>query len=175
MGVNLEEISKYIGTRLDLLLGADILLKYRVLLDLPNNLIQFSLPDRPGRGSHVALRMLAGVPIAACLANGKEIQAVFDTGSQFCYVHKSLIQGQVSIGKEKDFYPGLGEFETDMYQVPFNIGGNAVNLRCGVLPAMLESALGVTGAHGILGVELMQKFSIWLNLHDREMILRKVA
>jgi hypothetical protein len=146
-----------------------------VLLDLPNNLIQFSLPDRPGHGSHVALRMMAGVPIATCMANGKEIQAVFDTGSQFCYVHQSLVQGQASIGKEKDFYPGLGEFETEMYQVPFNIGGIELNLRCGVLPAMLESALGVTGAHGILGVELMQKCSVWLNLHDREMILRKVA
>ena len=42
MGVNLDAISNYVGARLDLLLGADILLKYRVLLDLPNNLIQFS-------------------------------------------------------------------------------------------------------------------------------------
>jgi Ca-activated chloride channel family protein len=175
MGVDLKTIAQLVGTPLELMLGADILLKYRVLLDLPRGHIQFSQPDGEGRGIRVPLRMMAGVPIAACLANGKEIQAVFDTGSRLCYINRKLTGDLASFGKEKDFYPGMGEFETDIYEVPFEIGGMALSLRCGVLPAMLEAALGMTGAQGILGVELLQKFGIWLNLPAGEMYLRKAA
>ncbi len=175
MGVDLETIARLVGTRLDLLLGADILLKYRVLLDLPNGLIQFSQPDGPGRGKRVPLRMMAGVPILTCQANGKEIQVAFDTGSKLCYLNRNMTKGLESIGLEKDFYPGQGEFETKVYKVPFEIGGMELSLRCGVLPAMLETALGLTGVKGILGVELLQKFGIWLNLPEGEMYMRKAA
>jgi Ca-activated chloride channel homolog len=173
MGVDLETIGRLIGTRLDLILGADILLKYRVLLDLPNGLIQFSQPDGPGRGSRVPLRMMAGVPILTCVVNGNEIQVAFDTGSRLCYVNRNMTEGLASVGLEQDFYPGMGEFETKVYEVPFEIGGMELSLRCGVLPAMLETALGLTGAKGILGVELLQKFGIWLNLPNGEMYMRK--
>ncbi|MFH2040035.1 MAG: VWA domain-containing protein [Chloroflexota bacterium] len=175
MGVDLETIGHLVGTRLDLMVGADILLKYRVLLNLPNGLIQFSQPDGPGFGNRVPLRMMAGVPIATCLVSGKEIQAAFDTGSKLCYINSKLIKDLASIGKEKDFYPGMGEFETKVYEVPFEIGGMELSLRCGVLPATLEAALGLTGAQGILGVDLLQKFEIWLNLPEGEMYMHNAS
>ncbi len=174
-GVDLETIGRLVGTRLDLMVGADILLKYRVLLDLPNGLIQFCQPDGPGPGTRVPLRMMAGVPILTCVVNGKEIQVAFDTSSKLAYINRKMTEGLASVGLEKDFYPGLGKFETKVYEVPFEIGGMKLSLRCGVLPARLEAALGLTGAKGILGVEFLQKFEIWLNLLEGEMFIRQSA
>lgn len=172
LGVKLDTLSRLIGTPLDLMMGADILLKYNVLLDLPNKLIQFSEMGSKIHGRTVPLRMMAGVPIVSCLANGAAIQAVFDTGSRLSYINRSLVGNSASIGKEKDFYPGVGEFETEIYEVSYDIGGIYMSLRTGVLPPMLESALGMTGAKAILGTELLHNFVVWLNLTDGEMVLR---
>ena len=172
LGVKLDTLSRLIGTPLDLMMGADILLKYSVLLDLPQELIQFSEMGTKIHGRTVPLRMMAGVPIVHCHANGSAIQAVFDTGSRLSYINRSLVGNSASIGKEKDFYPGVGEFETEIYQVSFDIGGIYLSLRTGVLPPMLESALALTGAQAILGTELLHNFVVWLNLSDGEMVLR---
>ena len=172
MGVDLETLGRLIGTPLELLLGVDILLKYQVLLDLPHSHIQFSLPDGSRGGRRVPLRLTAGVPLATCLAQGTAVQAVLDTGSKLSYLPRSLTQDLAASGIEQGFYPGLGTFETEVYAVPCEIGGLEVRLRCGVLPA---AALGPNGAQGILGVELLQKFEILLNLPAGELGLRQPA
>ena len=46
-----------------------------------------------------------------------------------------LASGQVNF---VDFYPGMGEFETRVFEIPFTLGKNHFQLRCGVLPDLLE-------------------------------------
>ncbi|MEO8194391.1 MAG: hypothetical protein ABI681_11130, partial [Gemmatimonadales bacterium] len=43
----------------------------------------------------------------------------------------------------KDFYPGFGEFETDVWRVPVELGGRRFRISAGVLPPMLQMMFGV--------------------------------
>ena len=112
-----------------------------------------------------------GVPIANNMIGNTNCEAFLDTGAKLSYVAKSLISSYSPCGVEKDFYPGMGEFETQVYQVPFQIGRNKVTLRCGVLPGLLEKALFITGKLGIIGTEIFEKFEVHLALPEHGMYL----
>ena len=56
--------------------------------------------------------------------------------------------------KELVFHPMVGQFETEVYQIPVNVSTETQMMRCGVLPPILEQELAAAGIEGILGTEL---------------------
>ena len=54
-----------------------------------------------------------------------------------------------------DFYPIFGEFTTDTYRAPLQVGQTQHQLRCGQLPTVLGLTLMVAGTKGIVGNELL--------------------
>jgi Ca-activated chloride channel family protein len=162
MGVTLDYISKMVGTKVDILLGMDILKKLNMNVELPGQRITFS--KRPAYQSEhkTSLFDFMGVPIAKLSAGGNESEVFIDTGAKLSYIDHTIADGYTPIGKENDFYPGMGEFETNVYGIPFEIGSLKFELRCGVLPGLLEKAILVTGKRGIIGAELYQKFLVQL-------------
>jgi hypothetical protein len=97
-----------------------------------------------------------------------------DTGAKLSYVERSITAKHSPVGKEKDFHPGIGEFETQVFEIPFQLGGQQFNLRCGVLPKLLEKALLVTGSKGIIGTELYQKFIVCLAYPENAIYLERI-
>jgi len=97
-----------------------------------------------------------------------------DTGAKLSYVDKTIAAKLSPVGKEKDFYPGMGEFETQVFDVPFKLGKKHFQLRCGLLPDLLETALLVTGKHGIIGAELYQQFIICLAFPEQAIYLENI-
>jgi hypothetical protein len=93
-----------------------------------------------------------------------------DTGARLSYVDEKIAANYAPIGKESDFYPGIGEFETDVYEIPFQQGEMGFQLRCGVLPKILETALFVTGKRGIVGSELFEKGMVCLAFPEQAIL-----
>jgi Ca-activated chloride channel family protein len=172
MGVTLDYISKMVGTRVDILLGADILKQLYVLIDLKENRITCSKQTFLKAENKIPMINFMGVPIAKLLVGENESEVFIDTGAKLSYVSHTIAAGYTPIGKEKDFYPGLGEFETEIFRIPFQIGRIKFDLRCGILPGLLEKAVLVTGKSGIVGSELYQKFQVELAFPEDVMYLK---
>lgn len=171
MGVSTEYISRMVGTKVDIVLGSNILRTLNILIQAHQQRVTFGgrIPSYPAE--KISLSDFMGVPIANVMIGNISCEAFIDTGAKLTYVAKSLVSSYSPCGVEKDFYPGMGEFETQVYDVPFQIGRHKMTLRCGVLPALLEKALFVTGKLGIIGTEIFEKFEVHLALPENGMYL----
>jgi hypothetical protein len=173
LNVDLDTISGLVGEPLDIIIGADILEPWCVQFDLPRERIAFS--TRPMlQGGHVfPLSVLMGVPILNVDVRGKPMRAFLDTGAKLSYAAGDLLQGLTPIGREQDFYPMLGTFETDVYEVPMSLGDLSFTLRCGALPTLLEATLAVAGKQVIIGVDLFRQFRVELDMERERITLAK--
>jgi hypothetical protein len=99
-----------------------------------------------------------GIPILSAIINGKEYRMFFDTGDQISYFQDDALKTFPPAGQMTDYYPGVGQFQTDTYNVKFFIGGIYFVLRCGCLPDLLGMTLMMADTKGIIGNQI---------LHDR--------
>ncbi len=173
MGVDLEEISRLVGTPLDIVMGADILKRYCVQFELPRGRISFSEQPMLRGGQQFPLSEMMGVPSLTVDIGGRAQQAFLDTGAKLSYVARDLLQGLAPVGRAQDFYPGLGSFETDVFEVAMSLGDLAFTLRCGALPALLETTLQVAGKQAIIGAALFAQYRVELNMHDKVLTLAR--
>ena len=173
LGVTTEYLTKMVGHRVDLLLGMDILGEFHVTIDLARNHLRISPVSMLQGGTRLHLGTMQGVPVCKGRLDGQELQLFVDTGSKLSYLEHKLVQQFTPAGREKDFYPGAGEFETDIYEVSMQIGKEQVRLRCGVLPALLEKAVLLTGTRGILGAELFRNHVVAFAFPEDWMMIRE--
>lgn len=171
MGVSTEYISRMVDTKVDIVLGSDVLRKFNILFQANQQRITFEGRNSSYRAEKIPLSDFMGVPIANVMIGNTSFEAFIDTGAKLSYVAKSIASSYLPCGKETDFYPGMGEFETQVYPISFQIGRNTVTLRCGVLPDLLEKALFITGKLGIIGTEIFEKFEVHLALLEQGMYL----
>lgn len=174
-GMDMTSIEKWIGTGLDGLMGMDILRQFFLRLDLSAGLVQFRSQPEPNPRVKVRFTSLTGLPILPCLVGGEQVPVLLDTSSRISYVEGQLVSGKKPVGKEKDFIPGIGEFETDIYELPFEVVGITLNLRCGILPGSLAKTLSISGARGIIGSQLFQHCTLWLDFPNGSFSLEKAV
>jgi Ca-activated chloride channel family protein len=173
MGVTLDYLSNVTGARVDILMGTDIMRKYHVTLNLSRNRISFSSRSLLRFDTWLPMTIFMGVPSVSLTQNGNPLPMYIDSGARISYVSQNIASKYTPNGIEKDFYPGMGEFETQAFDIPFQLGSLNFTLRCGVLPSMLESALLLTGNYGIVGSELYQKYIVDLAFPDRAIGLQE--
>jgi len=178
MGVTPDYLGQNIGTHVDILLGMDIMKKFYVTVDLNANRISFSkvspiggMSDRHFNYERVPLTELMGTPICHCNIAGQEVEVFVDTGARLTYVDRKLAQNTTPIGREKDFFYSVGEFETLIYKLPVKIGGIDLVLRCGEMPRAMEKTVLVTGKRGILGTEIFDRYTGCFAFPDDELIV----
>ena len=80
----------------------------------------------------------------------------FDTGAQISYLQNDTLTHYPGLGAVTDFYPGVGEFQTETYRVDLTLADAPLQVRCGSLPGMLGMALMMAGTSGILGNEVIR-------------------
>ena len=81
---------------------------------------------------------------------------LLDTGAQISYFQDDSLTDFPSAGSVTDFYPGVGQFQTDTHQVAVSLGGVAFTLRCGTLPGSLgEDLMKIAGIDGIVGNQIL--------------------
>jgi len=157
MGLTPGQLSGFIGTEVHGLLGTDVLNDGDLLFDFERGrLAAFDTP-LPVEGEAVPFRPVMGVPLVEVTVGGQAYGFFFDTGARISYFQEEdVLAGFPKIGTDEDFYPGFGRFSTDTYRLEVRLLSRALSLVTGTLPAMLGLSLGMAGADGILGNEVLQ-------------------
>ena len=113
------------------------------------------------------------VPSAEIRIGARHGIAFLDTGARLSYIDPAAVTGR-PVGREKDFFPLVGEFETDIYEVDIELAGLQLRGRFGMLPQQLEQSMAALGAQWVIGSELLQQFPLVLDLqHHRIMIVHQ--
>jgi len=114
------------------------------------------------------------VPFTIIKMNGLPQKVFVDTGAKIHFVRQHIVNGLEAIDTEMEFYPYIGEFETEVYEIPIEIAGETHSMRTGVLPPLLETALANTGGiEGILGTEIFDKYIVTIEPGTKFMYLER--
>ncbi|HEV8305013.1 MAG TPA: hypothetical protein VGQ25_08640 [Gemmatimonadales bacterium] len=159
-GLTAEQLSEHVGTRIDVLLGADVLARFAVTIDAETSRVVFGDERGVPRGRGVPLETIGGIPVVEVGLAGRTLRTLFHTGATVSCLQHADTRPYPFVGVARDFYPGMGEFATELRRVPLTFGDQTVNLVCGVLPPTLARALLLGGVHGIVGTNLLQSYKV---------------
>jgi len=159
-GLTTEQLSELVGTRIDVLLGADVLTEFAVTIDAETNRVVFGDDRGLRRGLAVPLETIGGIPVVDVGLAGRVLRTLFHTGATVSCLPGVDTRPYPVVGVARDFYPGLGEFATELRRVPLTFGDQAVGLICGMLPPILARSMLLAGVHGIVGTNLLQSFKV---------------
>ena len=154
MGLSGKLLSVYLGQSVAGLIGADILNSIDVVVDSGRGLATFSRDSFDLRGDVLKMEEFMSIPIIEVKIAEQVHRMFFDTGAQISYFQDDALSSFPTSGVLKDFFPGMGEFETQTHDVPAGIGTMEFMLRCGSLPGLLGMTLGLASTVGIVGNEV---------------------
>jgi len=169
MGLTVSKISDMLGTEITTLLGADILLEYKIFLDYRNQVIEFSKQEIDIDGTQVDISNFMGIPIIKMTVDNQELKFFLDTGAKLSYLSDSLTSSYESVGTDEDFYPGVGKFQTECFEIPTVFGDTEFVVKYGNLPTLLQMTLMLGGTDGIIGFDFFNNFKIVLDLKNNRL------
>ena len=169
MGLSVSKISDLLGTDITTLLGVDILSNYQVLIDYQNRVIEFSNQDIDIDGIETDISTFMGIPIIKMTVDNQELKFFLDTGAQFSYLSENLTKNYLSVGTVEDFYPGVGKFQTECFEIPTIFGDNEFAVKYGNLPTLLQMTLMLGDTDGIIGFDFFNHFKIVLDLKNKKL------
>lgn len=162
LGIGLPEMERRVGCALDALLGFDVLSSFRFVVDWIDSAIEFREDAPAVDGAVVPVDTLLGVPIVDFLIDGRTARGYLDTGARLSYVDAEAA-GAVPFATRTDYYPGFGEFTTEVRKMTVEVGGKLRDLTCGTLPELLRDALRLAGTEWILGVDVLRKGPVFFD------------
>jgi hypothetical protein len=166
LGLTVSEISRMLGTEISTLLGADILSRYNILFDYQNELIVFSKQKIEFEGIQNDISNFMGIPIVTMKVDKRYLKFFLDTGAKLSYLSENFTRNYVTTGQEKDFYPGIGEFQTECFEIPTIFGDDKFVVKYGNLPPLLQMTLTMSGVDGIVGFDFFNNFQVLLSLEN---------
>lgn len=142
------------------MLGADVLGRFDLILDAIRGTVTVSTAELPHKGQTVVLDEVMGIPIVTARIRGKEYRMFFDTGAQISYFQNKSLTDFPAAGTITDFYPGVGRFQTETYNLKVTLSETVFTVRCGILPRPLGATLMMAGAEGIVGNEILRNRTV---------------
>ena len=169
MGLTTNKLSEMLGTEITTLLGADIISDYELMLDYKKKVCHFSKQNIMFEGQECEISSFMGIPVIELAIDNKILKLFLDTGAKLSYLPQNITKAFESVGIEEDFYPGVGKFKTDCYELPTRFEKNDFMVKYGNLPPMLESALKLSGVEGIIGYDFFNNFKVSLGKENKTM------
>jgi hypothetical protein len=169
MGLTVSKISEMLGTEITTLLGADILSDYKILFDYKNKIIEFNKEAIALDGNEIGISNFMGIPIIELSIDNQKLKFFLDTGAKLSYLSGSITSNYESIGTDEDFYPGVGKFETECFDISTSFGDNNFNVKYGNLPRLLQMTLMLGGTDGIIGFDFFNNFKVVLDLKNNRL------
>lgn len=165
---NINILENYVITTL---LGTDILSKYNIEFNYRENEVTFFDPEETftPEGDRLTITSTSAIPVITAIVDGKQTNLFIDCGAKFSYIRKEFTLNKKSVQSEEDFYPGLGKFNINLYELPVLIDGNPIDTLFGVLPDRLSSLLSVN--HGLIGSDLFLKHKVYLSLSEKYIMI----
>ena len=171
MGFDNTKLSEALGESVEGLIGGDILNRYDSYWDLSTNRISFSFESMEGEGIPIPLEFFMGVPTLKVVLRGVSYNWFFDTGAVVSYVIEQLDEWDTPVGQYDDFYPGYGNFSTEIFEDEITLETLNLKVKCGVLPNLLGMSLGVGGCTGILSLGAINKRSFLYAPRRKKLVL----
>jgi hypothetical protein len=169
MGLTVSKISEMLGTEITTLLGADILSNYKILFDYKNEAIGFYKQEISFEGIETAISNFMGIPIIELAIDSQRLKFFLDTGAKLSYLSDSITNNYDSIGTDEDFYPGVGKFETECFEISTSFGNKNFIVKYGNLPTLLQMTLMLGGTDGIIGYDFFCNFKVVLDLKNNKL------
>lgn len=171
---SIDDINQSIeNANVDALIGADVLNKVSFSLSLSNKLMELNPVINHNEYDSFPLSNFMGIPIIFAILNGKEINFFLDTGAKISYLNSNFVKGHNTIKVEQDFYPGFGDFETNIYQLPLDLFNQLKKYEFGVLPQPLELSLSMGGTNGIIGNNILINFDLVIDNLQNKIFIKK--
>lgn len=164
MGLTVQKLSEMFGMEVTTLIGVDILSNYNVLFDYQNGIVSFNKDEIKSFENVASITSFMGIPIIELTVDKQKLKFFLDTGAKLSYLDKEFTTKYDSIGTEDDFYPGVGQFETDTYEILTGFGNKEFKVRYGNLPTLLQMTLMLGGTNGIIGFDFFNNFKINLDI-----------
>ena len=160
MGVDCSYIAEKVGVCVSGLLGMDIISRLGMKIDIPGGKLSFH-PSTDGM-SRLPSKMGMGYMSVEIVLAGKPARIILDTGAPTSYVSRSFTEGLTPIGQVTDFNPLVpgDTFETPIFEFPASFAGNDFTMKAGHLPGSLQMMLSVLGVDGVVGMEILKRFSV---------------
>lgn len=169
MGLTVSKIPDMLGTEITTLLGADILSDFKILLDYQNQVIEFSKQEIDINGTQTDISNFMGIPIIKMNVANQELKFFLDTGAKLSYLSESLTSNYESVGTDEDFYPGVGKFQTECFEISTIFGDKEFVVKYGNLPTLLQMTLMLGGTDGIIGFDFFNNFKVVLDLKNNRL------
>ncbi|MFM1749820.1 MAG: hypothetical protein RLZZ188_3486 [Verrucomicrobiota bacterium] len=171
LGLTAATLSQFVGVACVGLLGADVLGRFDHIFDTAAGGLTVSTAELSHGGQTVRLDEFMGIPIVTARVGGSDYRMFFDTGAQISYFQEDSLSEFPAAGSVTDFYPGVGQFQTETHEVPVSLGGVAFTLRCGTLPGLLGMTLMMASTEGIVGNAILSNRTVGYFPRRRMMVL----
>ena len=171
MGFDNVKLSEAIGESVHGLIGGDVLNNYDSYWDLSSHVISFSREKLRNIGDIISLDFVMDIPTLEVNLRGCTYNWFFDTGAVISYVAERNEEWNVPVDTHDDFYPGFGDFSTDVFEDEIELGPLRMKIQCGVLPSLLGMSLAIVDCEGILGLSALAQQSFLYAPRRNELIL----
>ena len=170
-GIDCDQLSAALGTKVDVILGMDILRDLYLRMDPGRRVIQFSRQPLRARGTHLDLFKVDGVPCLKVVIEGKEVAMRLMTGFTFNYVPEDFMFGVSSKMEQKDVLPGFEEFQANLKTFGIQLPGSSISLMFGYLPEEIRIKLGLDTKEGVLGADFFRRDPIIMEFPENRLIM----
>lgn len=173
LNFSIDDISELLGKKVNVLLGGDILRDIYFYINCDKKIIQFSSEPLSINGEQILIVLENNVPTLDLQINGNNFKAFLDTGAKISYIDPEITSNYKSIGRANDFYPGLGRFETNIYEVPITLGSYSFTIVAGNLPDILQMLSFILNSKVFLGNDIFKFFNVYFSYRDKKIVLVK--
>lgn len=169
LGLTVTKISEMLNTKITTLLGSDVLSNFQILFDYENKLVTFSKEEINFEGSEINISTFMGIPVIELEIGNQALKFFLDTGAKLSYLSNNVTQNYESIGTEEDFYPGVGKFETNCFEIATSLGEDDFIVKYGNLPTILQMTLMLGGTDGIIGFDFFNNFKVVFDFTNKRL------
>ena len=106
--------------------------------------------------------------LAAPLSRHATSRAPIGAEGRVVVAPSSAVAGLAPIGRQRDFHPAIGGFDTEVWRLPACVGERDIALEVGVLPESLARQLGGLSGGWILGSDFFRDRAIVIAYPDGE-------
>lgn len=177
MGYNMQKLTDDLGTKVDFLIGNDILSKFNILISLKKNQLIITdekIEEYRNQSDLNSTDFFMGAPALKFCKVGSEFSAIYDTGAKISYFSSNLVSGLNSLGDINDFNPMLGKFTSSKHNLELLFNEHKISFPGGKSPELLEMTLSPFGISAVIGNHLLEQFDIYIEYNTQSVYLVKV-
>jgi hypothetical protein len=170
--VDLGRLGELVGTRVDGLIGTDVLAQVPFTIDWGSRTVVFHAVPASA-DAVVSVSALHGVPEVECRIAGRIVRAFVDTGASVSFLASPWAGLPEPTGERHEFClgpSGFEEFDTPLWRLPVECA-KRFDATFGQLPIALQPILAKAGIEAVLGADLWKQFQTGFNISGGRLVL----